>query len=848
MAESLTRFQLYSLLQSTADGLSLRDYLESSSCDVIVDVDFATDTYKRVYHAENKYFLPPGHYRFSELAEYMAEHIVHPDDSKRLREVLDPKKLKKRLRESKIKNFVFDDFLFRDRYGHYRYVEQCILYGPDYGLPKGIARCYGLDIHSLKLREAGLDKDVEFAEPRDEITGLIKDRDFLRASAKILEKNPDKKWCLAAIDIEHFRLYDEWFGHDKGDRLLRAIGAALREFCAARGGVAGYFLQDDFACFLPFVPEDFDKLYAALRAPFIANGAHIGFLPTIGVCQVWDKRDLAGALDKATVVAGDAKADIRNRIRFYDASFYRREEREHELLSAFMQALREGHITFFLQPQCRISNRKIVGAEALARWKRKDGSFVSPAEFIPLLEKYGFVSVLDQYLWDKVCAFQHSLLAAGKPNVPISVNVSRADLLTLDIVGYLTSLIQKYELPLKSIKVEITESSYTENASLVDNLVKELHEAGFTVWMDDFGSGYSSLNMLSTINVDAIKLDAAFLHFDHKEEVRGIHILESIVSMTKDLGLPTIIEGVETKEQVSFLEDLGCRYVQGYYFYKPMPTEDFHKLIEDKKAIDSRGFVFKSNEQFRIREFLDRNLYSDSMLNDILGPVGFYYVHDGVVDITRFNQQFYEAVGVPDFAERLTDIGRFMPEEDKPKFLDFFEQSANNRLNGAEGIFHFYRTNGTLTSFLMRAYYLGEKEKGKRYYVSARDITKLTDHEDKLNLMSSLIHDTVVFINRREGELAFEVAANGLRAYLGADGDELADEFKTRTFSKRLVDPGKREAMCSAIADAIHSKGSLTMHIVIRDRSGYDLPCVLDLRYVGDSMNNILFMLVLSKE
>ena len=191
---------------------------------------------------------------------------------------------------------------------------------------------------------------------------------------------------------------------------------------------------------------------------------------------------------------------------------------------------------------------------------------VSPGVFVPVLEKNGFIASLDRYVWKNVCQWLRSWLDKGHQPVPISINVSRIDIFSMDVPAYLTELLQTYDLPAKLLKVEITESAYAESNDKIIRTVKQLRDAELLVMMDDFGSGYSSLNMLKSIAVDVLKLDMRFLDIDEEEESKGVGILESVVNMARQMRMPIIVEGVETQKQESYLLKLGCRYSQGFYY------------------------------------------------------------------------------------------------------------------------------------------------------------------------------------------------------------------------------------------------------------------------------------------
>ncbi|MBO7697737.1 MAG: PAS domain-containing protein, partial [Erysipelotrichaceae bacterium] len=245
--------------------------------------------------------------------------------------------------------------------------------------------------------------------------------------------------------------------------------------------------------------------------------------------------------------------------------------------------------------------------------------------------------------------------------------------------------------------------------------------------MDDFGSGYSSLNMLKSMTVDVIKLDAQFLRISRDNEQKGLNIIESVVNMTKSLGMPIIVEGVEIPEQSEYLSDLGCQYMQGYNFYKPMPVDEFMNLISDPEKVDLHGFVLKANQQLHLREFLDDNIYSDAMLNNIIGPVAFYLYKDRNIDIIRYNQQFFELVGIDssDFSQRISGIQEFIHPHDVEKLFDMLEYAKVHHVLGSKGVVRAFRPDGSTVMMSLQIYYFEQKENGAVFYVSAHDVSQL---------------------------------------------------------------------------------------------------------------------------
>ena len=827
------------------ESLPLIDLLNNSSCDEILEVNLKEDTFKQIYHVNGKYFVPTVEVSYKDLFNFTVEHIVHPDDKQIYLSLMQPENFLERLKENEIPNFGLAHFRYRLQDGDYRYVEQVVISGQENGIPEDSFRLYVFDIHNLKTRQLGLTADERnvISKGRDQVTHLLLEKDFLRNATTLIENKPDNNWCLISIDIEHFTFFDEWFGRETGDFLLAKIGATLSEAEKELDGLTGYFGKDDFVLLMPFKQEKINELYEKLRAIILSFGLSAGFMPAFGVSMIEKGLTLVDAFDRSTIAVAKAKSDIRNRVCIYDTEMQFLAVREYRILNEFMNAIKNDEITFYLQPQCRIFSKKIVGAEALARWIKSDGTFVSPAEYIPILEKYGFVTDLDQYIWEKVCIWIRSRLNKNLPVVPISVNVSRVDFFSINIAEEFVRLTAKYNLPHDLIKIEITESAYAENTEIIDDLVTVLKKDGFMVLMDDFGAGYSSLNMLSNIKIDAIKLDAKFLRFEEKDFTKGIHILESVVNMAKVIALPIIVEGVEEKKQCDFLESMGCRYIQGFYFYSPMSAKDFEEIINNDDKIDHRGFVAKLNEQLRIREFLDRNIYSDSMLNNIIGPVAFYSWHGDHTDIVRFNEQFYKAVSIPDFADRLTNIERFMVKEDIEKLHSAFKKAMENRLNGHTERVRFYLTNGTVSSFDIHFYYIGKKEGGERFYGSAIDVTELTNLKEQIGIISSHSKDNLIFVSKINNKWKFSVPSHGLSEIFHLSSQELEQEMNDGTSMNRFVHPEEFKVLMDEIENTAKDKKSVTRDFEFYDLDKNIIALRLTITPVGDANSNIDYVI-----
>lgn len=433
---------------------------------------------------------------------------------------------------------------------------------------------------------------------RDKMTGLMRGNDFLYAADMHHSAHARENRAIVAIDLGRMCVFNEWYGHQAGDALIAEVGSALQTLQADCGGLAGYWGQDDFVAYLPGDRETIDALYHRIQTIVASRDDSIGFLPAFGVCPVGRTEHIDILLyDRAKAALTRARHDFRDRIKYFEPETYAQREREDYLLSAFQRALGQGHITFYIQPQYDMETKKIVGGEALARWKDGDGNFISPGTFVPLLERNGFAVTLDRHIWNLVFTWLSKRLAQGLSCVPISINVSQTDLISVNVAEQLERLAMRHAVPTHFVKVEITESAYADNPADIKTLTGELRALGFSVLIDDFGSGASSLSILQSIDADVIKLDGRFMSVEAHQANRSENIVKSIINMSWEIGMPVIVEGVETEKQVAFLHDLGSRYVQGYYYYRPMPVESFEKLLASDASIDPRGILLHDSER-----------------------------------------------------------------------------------------------------------------------------------------------------------------------------------------------------------------------------------------------------------
>ena len=431
---------------------------------------------------------------------------------------------------------------------------------------------------SLPIPE--IERKSAIAERIDMLTGLCRPSEFMRRANAFLETRRDGAWCIATVDMGHMRLFNEWHGQAEGDRMLADVSTVLKDIENADMGVAGYWGQDDFCVLIPFERDTVHHIYSRVRKAVAEHDDGVGFLPSMGVYPIDPSEEITiDAQAKAMFTNRRAKNDFKDRIAVFRPEEYKREVAFHHTLTEFQYALSNDRITYHLQPQVDMETGEIIGAEALTRWIDKDGSLIPPASFIPVLEESGFVVTLDKFIWQSVASWLRGRIDRGLRVVPISLNVSRVDILACDVAEHMSALAAQFNLPPELMRIEITETAYTGESEAVDKLTADLHIRGFSTYMDDFGTGQSTLAMLKNVNVDVIKLDRTFVPVDD-DHGRSAQIVSSMLEMARSLHLPVVVEGVETNEQANMLRHMGARYAQGFLYHRPMPAEDFEALLD----------------------------------------------------------------------------------------------------------------------------------------------------------------------------------------------------------------------------------------------------------------------------
>lgn len=446
-------------------------------------------------------------------------------------------------------------------------------------------------IHARVLRtiELSEDRDTIRWTERDQLTGLYNREYFYRYAGQFDVYHKEQATDAIVIDIHHFHMINDRYGKSFGDELLKRVGERIRDSVQDEGGFVCRREADTFLVYCPHRSHYSDILDAAAVILDSGGKNETRVRLRMGVYANVDKTiDIERRFDRAKLAADTVRNTFTKAIGIYDDSLRESEVFAEQLIEDFHAALEEEQFLVYYQPKFNIQHETPVlsSAEALVRWKHPRLGMVSPGVFIPLFEQNGLIQDLDHYVWQKAAGQIRDWKERLNVSVPVSINVSRIDMYDPLLVEKLVELVEQNGLSFHELLLEITESAYTGDAEQIVEKVKKLRGHGFRIEMDDFGSGYSSLNMISELPIDALKLDMQFIRTAFRER-KDTRLLEAVIQLAKTMELPTIAEGVETAEQLLALKGMGCDIVQGYYFSRPLPADEFEPFAVGKGQAES---------------------------------------------------------------------------------------------------------------------------------------------------------------------------------------------------------------------------------------------------------------------
>lgn len=420
----------------------------------------------------------------------------------------------------------------------------------------------------------------------DKVTGLGNYEKMMLDIKPLFDGSHQGQYAVCTLDLEKFKNLNETYGYGAGNKVLEVMAEIVAaeckegEFSARAGGDQFYMVlkghvTDEHVKRMEKLTHRIERGIGKLNSEYRVRCV-------AGVYLLQDDNDPYYAMDKANLARKAARDSRGRNIAVYDVRMHKRALKEREIESIMYQALENEEFQVYLQPRVIIGTGEIVAAEALVRWQRANGEMIYPDTFIPLFEANGFIREMDFYIYEEVCKMLRERMEKQLPVVPISVNVSRAHLENGDFIENFNSLVEKYQIPREYVELELTESLLVEDPARMIETADELKANHYTLSIDDFGSGYSSLNILKQLHFDVLKIDKEFLRAEGSKPEDKV-ILESVIHMAKNLNMQVLVEGVEVKEQQRMLVQMGCDYAQGYYFSRPIPMHDFLALLEKQE-------------------------------------------------------------------------------------------------------------------------------------------------------------------------------------------------------------------------------------------------------------------------
>ena len=414
----------------------------------------------------------------------------------------------------------------------------------------------------------------------DELTTLYTKKSFFKIAQKMMQEAPEDDYNIIISDIDSFKMINARYGEDKGDELLAFVGKSLQvlncpTICFGRYSgdqFVGFFRVDK-----SIENPDFSPLFTGMEMMY-KNAPVAHYEVKFGIYENVDKTlSISAMCDRAIIALRTIKHQYGKMLAKYTQDMNLQYMKEKEIEDTMESSLNENQFKVYYQPKHDCKTGKLVGAEALTRWIHPNYGFMSPAEFIPIFERNGFISKLDCFVWYSVYHKQKEWVNKGYQVVPVSINISYKDLIHENILKEMYNVLSKKDIDPSLFHMEITESTFIDDLEYVKPIVQTIRDNGIQIELDDFGSGYSALSLLTSFPLDFIKLDMSFVKNLDKQKI----IVKSIIKICHDLQCQMVAEGVETKEQLDTLKEMGCDIIQGYYYSKPLSEEEFEQYLKE---------------------------------------------------------------------------------------------------------------------------------------------------------------------------------------------------------------------------------------------------------------------------
>lgn len=683
----------------------------------------------------------------------------------------------------------------------------------------------------------------------DPLTDLLREDAFEREARARIAAAPDGSYLLACCDVDNFKAVNSQYGRATGDFVLQQVGLIISDYVSSFDGLACRVSADNFELLLPAsAPVLLPELASSLEDAFKSKSIHLKLQLSIGRYIVDDKRvPFSEMANNALLAKRTVKGRYNVSVAYFDDEMHRASVEEQRIISRMEYALAEEQFEVWLQPQYNHETGAMTGAEALVRWRDPErDEMVSPGAFVPVFERNGFIYELDAYVWEQVCKLLRLWLDEGKEPLPISVNVSRIDMLQEDFFERITAMVESYGIPAEMLRLEITESAFSFDTALIIDLVKRLQARGFTIEIDDFGSGYSSFSVLKDVPADVLKLDMMFLSSsdDDGDDGRGGTIIESVVRMAKWIGVQVIAEGVETKEQADYLRSIGCTIVQGYLYDRPMPLDAFEEKFDT-------GLKARDVNMFETVSMLDGNAFwnpasLDSLIfNSYVGGACVAEVTEGGCEIIRVNDEFRNTLrsNLPLLDLLKLDPFDCLPEDDALRLVNEVRLAERNGLElHGETTYRLIASDPSHQGHLRyRGRVIAKSPTSSVVYFLIENITDQRKTLEKLRDMNQtaerLMSDTPGGFGRAkimpDGRMASAFTNDRLCQLLGMSREEMADLYDENLYA--IVHPDDAPGLVQTVRRMLEEDDVLSTRVRLRHKTRGFMPFQVSLRTSTDS-------------
>ncbi len=556
----------------------------------------------------------------------------------------------------------------------------------------------------------------------DRLTGIYNFMTFLAETRIMLDSNTDSEFAVLVLDIERFKVINEMFSMAKGDEVLKNVANGFAQCVIKAGGIYGRLGSDRFVCCIPKEFYDEDEIKSYLSFDISRGEGSYRVYMQAGVYFVTERDiDVIKMCDRALMALKGIKGHYSEKIAVYSENERFNLVETQQLISDLDRGIRNKEFRIVVQPVYRIKDNTMAAGEVLVRWEHPTLGLLMPGRFVPTFEKNYVITRLDKYVWEEACILIRRMIDSTDVVIPLSINVSRVDLLLEDVVSILENLVLKYDIPHEYLRIEITESAYMDNPQKLIDTITELKEKGFIVLMDDFGAGYSSFNTLKDLSFDVLKIDKKLIdEIDNSEKAGSVVV--SIIRMARWLGMKVVAEGIEKCSQANLLRNIGCDYLQGYLYSKPVDVEVF--LDKKNEAVTIANMQVKNTLSLE-NVFTTKDLYTRMFFEELIGPLAMFELEGEDFRFVESNEQFSRKYEVD--AEKLIEqydltnkglIGRTRTKL-IAKCKEAYVNKTPEHLTITKKISEFERQ-----WINIKIIYVGDRDKAQAFVFGVTDVTK----------------------------------------------------------------------------------------------------------------------------